>query len=67
MHMTYVIAKHMVFKYGSLVDGCANGGVAGDNISVIFKTNHQIDIQSINKHHLNDVCIGTVGRAVNTK
>jgi hypothetical protein len=43
----------------SLIDRGANGGVAGSDVRVIFKTHRSVDIKGIDK--LNDVSVGTVG------
>jgi uncharacterized membrane protein len=43
------------------VDRSANCGVAGNNVRVIFKTNHNIDIKVIDNHRSTNIDIGTVG------
>jgi hypothetical protein len=50
----------------SLIDRGANGGVAGDDMRVIFRTNRSVDIKGIDSHHVNDIGIGTVGGVVQT-
>jgi hypothetical protein len=50
-----------------LIDQGANGGVAGEDVRVIFRTNCTVDIKGIDKHHVNDMGIGTVGGVVNTQ
>jgi hypothetical protein len=54
-------------KISSLIDRGANGGVAGDDVRIIFKTNRTVDIKGIDNHHVNDIGIGTVGGVVNTQ
>jgi hypothetical protein len=44
-----------------LIDRGANGGVAGSDVRVIFKTNRTVDIQGIDNHRCTNIAIGTVG------
>jgi hypothetical protein len=44
----------------SLIDGGANGGVAGSYVRVIFKTNRTVNIRGIDNHHCTNIAIGTV-------
>jgi Reverse transcriptase (RNA-dependent DNA polymerase) len=50
----------------SLVDRGANGGIAGNDVRVIFKQNRSVDISGIDNHQITDVSIGTVGGVVET-
>ena len=50
----------------SLVDQGANGGVAGEDVRVIFKSDKAVDIQGIDNHQVNDIGVGTVGGVVQT-
>ena len=50
----------------SLVDRGANGGLAGGDVRVIFKTNRAVDIRGIDNHQLTNIDIGTVGGVVDT-
>ena len=50
----------------SLVDRGANGGIAGSDVRVLFKTNRTVDIRGIDNHELTDINIGTVGGVVDT-
>jgi hypothetical protein len=36
-------------------------------VRVIFCTSHTVDIKGIDNHHVNNICIGTVGGVVNTQ
>jgi hypothetical protein len=45
----------------SLVDRGANGGVTGNDIRIIFKTNQTVDIKGIDIHRCTNINIGTVG------
>jgi hypothetical protein len=47
------------------MDRGANGGVAGEDVRVIFRTSRTVDIKGIDNH--NDIGIGTVGGVVNTQ
>jgi hypothetical protein len=51
----------------SLVDRGANGGVAGTDVRVIFKTGRMVDIRGIDNHHCTNIDIGTVGGVVKTQ
>jgi hypothetical protein len=50
----------------SLVDRGANGGIAGDDVRVMFKNDHTVNICGIDKHQIADIEIGTVGGVVET-
>jgi hypothetical protein len=54
-------------RHLSLIDRGANGGVAGEDVRIIFKTNRTVDIKGIDNHHVNDIGIGTVGGVVHTQ
>ena len=54
-------------KNMSLVDRGANGGLAGDDVRVIFKTNRSVDIRGIDNHQVTGIDIGTVGGVVDTQ
>jgi hypothetical protein len=51
----------------SLVDRGANGGIAGNDVRVISKTNRVVDVRGIDNHQLVDIDIGTVGGVVTTQ
>jgi muconolactone delta-isomerase len=51
----------------SLIDQDSNGGVAGEDVRVIFRTSRTVDITGINNHPVNHIGIGTVGDVVNTQ
>jgi hypothetical protein len=50
-----------------LIDRGANGGVAGDDVRLIFCTNFTVDIKCIDNHHVNDIGTVTLGVFVNTQ
>jgi hypothetical protein len=64
----YCISKHHTTNcLMSLVDRGANGGVAGNDVRVIFKTNRTVDIRGIDNHQVTNIPIGTVGGVVNSQ
>jgi hypothetical protein len=65
----YHVSFHdsLTVKNLSLIDQGANGGVAGEDMRVIFRTSRTVDIKGIDNHHVNDIGIGTVGGVVNTQ
>jgi hypothetical protein len=48
------------------IDRGSNGGIAGDDGHIIFRTNRTVDIKGIDNHHVNNIGIGTVGGVVQT-
>ena len=50
----------------SLIDRGANGGVAGQDVRIIYHTDRKVDIVGIDNHMINDVYIGTAGGIVDT-
>jgi hypothetical protein len=48
----------------SFINWGANGGVAGSDVRVIFKTNRNVDIQGIDNHRCTNIEIGTVGGVI---
>ena len=68
-HLEYRVSYHKssTGKSWSLVDRGANGGVAGSDVRVIFKTGRTFDIRGIDNHHVNDIDIVTVGGVVSTQ
>ena len=63
----YCVSAHRHTSPMSLVDRGANGGVAGADVRVIFKTSRTVDIKGIDNHQVVDVPIGTVGGVVTTQ
>jgi hypothetical protein len=68
-HLEYFVSKHeaILAHSMSLIDRVANGGVAGDDVRVIFRTNRTVDIKVIDNHLVNNIGIGTVGGVVQTQ
>jgi hypothetical protein len=50
----------------SLVDRSASDGVTGNDVRVIFKTNHTVDIKGIDNHQCTNIAIGTIGGVIRT-
>jgi hypothetical protein len=63
----YYISAHNQSSTMSLVDRGANGGVAGADVRVIFKTHRNVDIKGIDNHQVTDIPIGTVGGVISTQ
>jgi hypothetical protein len=65
-HSEYFVLKHeaLLAHSMSLIDHGANGGVAGDDVRIIFCTNCTVDIKVIDYHHVNNIGIDTVGGVV---
>jgi hypothetical protein len=65
----YPVSFHdsLTVKNLSLIDQGENGGVAGEDMRVIFCTNRSVDIKGIDNHHVNIIGTGTVGGVVNTQ
>jgi hypothetical protein len=68
-HIEYFVSKHEALLACNMspIDHGANGGVAGDDVRIIFHTNHTVDIKGIDNHHVNNIGIGTVGGDVQTQ
>ena len=71
-NLTYIEYKVSYHKSAcnqsfSLIDRGANGGVAGTDVRVIFKTGRMVDIRGIDNHQCTNIDIGTVGGVVHTQ
>lgn len=65
--MYSVSSCHAAEHKGSLVDCGANGGIAGDDVHIIDKTDRSVDIQDIDNHKINEILIVTTGGIINTQ
>jgi hypothetical protein len=63
----FSIHDYLTIQNLSLIDQGVNGGVAGEDVRVIFQTSCTVDTKGIYNHHVNNIGIGTVGGVVNTK
>jgi hypothetical protein len=50
----------------SLVDRGANGGIVGNDVHIIFKTNLTVDIEGIDNHRCTNINIVTIGGVIHT-
>ena len=58
---------HAVGRKGSLIDQGANGGIAGEDVRIIGKTDRSVDIQGIDNHWMTEIPIVTAGGVINTQ
>jgi Reverse transcriptase (RNA-dependent DNA polymerase) len=66
-NIVYTVSSHQYATSLSLIDRGANGGVAGSDVRVIFKTHRTVDIRGIDNHQVTNIDIGTVGGVVQTQ
>jgi hypothetical protein len=68
-HIEYKVSYHKASSGESLslIDRGANGGVAGTDVRVIFKTGRAVDIRGIDNHQCTSIDIGTVGGVIETQ
>jgi hypothetical protein len=68
-HIEYKVSYHKASSGQSLslIDRGANGGVAGDDVRLIFKTGQTVDIHGIDNHQCTNIDIGTVGGVIQTQ
>ena len=57
----------MAYYIMSLIDRGANGGIAGDGVRVIFRTNRTVEIKGVDKHHVNNIGSGSGDGVVQTQ
>ena len=65
------VCKHYIFQHANntnnqLVDRGANGGLAGSDIRVIYKTHRKINISGIYNHEVNGLDVVTAATLLNT-
>jgi len=65
--VTYNIMNQMVKSRGALVDQGANGGIAGDDVRIIEKTDRKVDLSGIDSHKVRDLPIVMAGAVVETQ
>jgi hypothetical protein len=67
-HIEYKVSYHKASlgQSLSLMDRGANGGVAGTDVHVIFKTVRTVGIRGIDNHQCTNIDIGTVGGVIQT-
>ena len=64
------VSQRYLFQYANhtnqqLVDCCANGGLAGSDMSVIHRTNRKINIQAIDNHEVTCLDVVTAATILN--
>ena len=65
------VCKHYIFQHANhtnnqLVDRGANGGLAGSDMRVIYKTHHKINIPGIDNHEVTGLDVVTAATLLNT-
>ena len=67
--ISYTISSNIRMKHASkaLIDRGANGGLAGDNVRVISKSDRTVDVSGIDNHEMNNLAIVSVGGVVHTQ
>ena len=65
------VCKHYIFQHANhtnnqLVDRGANGGLAGSDMRVIYKTHRMINISGIDNHEVNGLDVVTAATLLNT-
>ena len=65
------VCKHYIFQHANhinnqLVDRGSNGGLAGSDMRVIYKTHRKINISGIDNHELNGLDVVTAATLLNT-
>ena len=65
------VCKHYIFQHANhtnnqLVDCGANGGLAGSDMRVIYKTHRKINISGIDNHEVNGLDVVTAATLLNT-
>ncbi len=63
----YSVSSHKSCKAGSLVDRGANGGIAGDDVCIIEKSDQTVDVHSIDNHQITNIPIVTAGGLITTQ
>ncbi len=63
----YSVSLHKLHRVGSLVDRGANGGIAGDDVCIIEKSDQTVDVRGIDNHQITNIPIVTAGRVVKTQ
>ena len=67
MAVTYIASSHTRHRHGSLVDRGANGGIAGNDMTIIEDTGRTVNISGIDDHQLTDLKIVTAGGVVQSQ
>ena len=65
--LTYHVSQAGTYDNHALVDRGANGGIAGDNVRIISKTDRKVNVNGIDNHQMTDLTIVTAGGVVPTQ
>ena len=65
--ISYSVSTIHTHTDGTLIDHGANGGIAGENLRVIARTDRSVDIYGIDNHQVRDLNIVTAGGVVTTQ
>ncbi len=63
----YDVSHDKASKHRSLMDQGANGGLADEDVCIINKTNHCVDVSGIDDHKVTDLPIVTAGGVFNSQ
>ena len=63
----YSVSSHKSQKAGSLVDRGANGGIAGEDVRIIEKSDRTVDVRGIDNHQITNIPIVTAGGVIKTQ
>jgi len=67
IHIFYSVSSHKSHKAGSLADRGANGGIAGDDVCIIEKSDQIVDVHDIGNHQITNIPIVTAGGVIKTQ
>ena len=65
--MTYHVSKLATTSDHALVDRGANGGIAGENVRVISRTDRTVNVTGVDNHQITDLQIVTAGGIIPTQ
>ena len=63
----YSVSSHKPWRVGSLVDRGANGGIAGDDVHIIEKSDWTVDFKGIDNHQITNIPIVMAGEVIKTQ
>ena len=66
-HFSYYIAQASQAKHGSLVDRGANGGLAGSDVRILFRSSRKCTVTGIDSHELQGLDVVQCAALVQTK
>ena len=63
----YSVSLHKSHRVGSLVDRGANGGIAGDEVRIIEKSDRTVNVRGFDNHQITTIPIVTAGGVIKTQ